>query len=91
MDPVIVFAIAMIVLAGLPLLYFHYHNKDAIYVERFWHGEHKPCYYALQLCVFFLTLCVVIYSRVILNHYMTGVKVLIQKFVQKKFKLVARL
>lgn len=84
MEQVVIFAIVMIIVAGTPLLYFHYHNHDSIRVERFWHQENKHCYYLLQGSVFFLTLCIAIYSRVIISHYFSIVKIMILKNLPKK-------
>ena len=88
MDQVVVFAIAMMLIAGIPLLYFHYHNHDSIRVERFWHQENKNCYYILEFCVFFLTLCIAIYSRVVISHYMTIAKIYMISKLPKKIKKI---
>jgi len=82
-DESVIFAVTMITLAGIPLLYFHYCNHDSIKVERFWREHHDQCYYILQFCVFFLTLCIAIYSRVILTFFIEKFK----KMALKKIKL----
>jgi len=84
LDETVIFAVTMIVIAGIPLLYFHYCNHDSIKVERYWKNHHEQCYYILEFCVFFLTLCIAIYSRVVLSHFVEKLK--IKAF--KKFNFV---
>ena len=87
-DETVIFAVIMIIIAGIPILYFHYCNHDSIKVERYWKHKHEHCYYILEFCVFFLTLCIAIYSRVVMNHFIERFKdIAFQKFkILRKIK-----
>ena len=53
----------MLLIAGLPVVFFWHVNGDSMKLERFFYSHNKQYYYALQGSVFFLLLTASIYSR----------------------------
>lgn len=58
-------------LAAAPILVFVHHNQDSKKIERFYYNTDHQKYVLLQICVFILTVSLLINVRSIVMHIIT--------------------
>lgn len=80
-----IFPLTMLILTSLPLFSYWYCNGDSLKLERFYYRQNIYAFYVMQGIVFFLMLCMAVYSRVLIQDVFEALP-----FVKQMRKAVAR-
>lgn len=62
----------MALLASVPILVFIHHNQDSKKIERFFYHHDHQMYVLLQICIFVLSVSIMINIRAVFMHYVTA-------------------